>query len=244
MKGAARGPHQHLPNIATVGRDALAQLFGKAWREIVKRRVSVAGHGRLHVLPLFGAGVSGIGSMGGAPQGIDAQRPLVRLGRVDGFAERNVGWTPSGLLGFDVRCRITLAHFSVSSAMSLPKSPGDPGSTHAPSSASRALMLGLGEACVDLLVELVDDVGRRVLGRADADSTRSPRSPPRNRRRRHVRQRLRARRRGHRQRAQLAGPDVFDRMAGEVSKAICTCPPSRSVSMGRRPRYGTWIMFT
>src|ERR1043166_7788554 len=38
--------------------------------------------------------------------------------------------------------RITLAHFSVSSAMSLPKSPGDPGSTVLPRSANRALILG------------------------------------------------------------------------------------------------------
>src|SRR5262245_29106261 len=45
-----RGPHQHLPHIAAVGRGALAQLFGKARREIVKRWVGVAGHWRLHVL--------------------------------------------------------------------------------------------------------------------------------------------------------------------------------------------------
>src|SRR5262245_6160075 len=37
---------------------------------------------------------------------------------------------------------ITLPHFSVSSAMSLPKSAGVPGSTVAPKSASRALILG------------------------------------------------------------------------------------------------------
>ena len=37
---------------------------------------------------------------------------------------------------------ITLAHFSVSSAISLPKSLGEPGSVVAPRSASRALNLG------------------------------------------------------------------------------------------------------
>ena len=63
---------------------------------------------------------------------------------------------------------ITLPHFSVSSAMSLPKSAGEPASTVPPRSASRALHLGVGEAGVDLLVELVDDLGRRVLGRANA----------------------------------------------------------------------------
>jgi hypothetical protein len=38
--------------------------------------------------------------------------------------------------------RITLAHFLVSSAMSLPKSAGEPGSTVPPSSASRAFSFG------------------------------------------------------------------------------------------------------
>src|SRR5262249_60081371 len=38
--------------------------------------------------------------------------------------------------------RTTLLHFSVSSAMSLPKSVGEPGSTVPPESAIRALILG------------------------------------------------------------------------------------------------------
>jgi hypothetical protein len=38
--------------------------------------------------------------------------------------------------------RITLPHFSVSSAMNLPKSPGDSANTVPPKSASRALNLG------------------------------------------------------------------------------------------------------
>src|SRR5262249_30535217 len=44
----------------------------------------------------------------------------------------------SGLMPADL---ITLAHLSVSSAMSLPKSAGEPGSTVPPKSASRALIL-------------------------------------------------------------------------------------------------------
>ena len=52
-----------------------------------------------------------------------------------------------------------------------------------PRSASRAFILGSARAGVDLLVELVDDLGGRVLGRADADTTRSPRSPAQIRRR-------------------------------------------------------------
>src|SRR6476620_12107297 len=43
--------------------------------------------------------------------------------------------------GLMLAARITLAHFSVSSAMSLPKSPGDPGSTVLPRSANRPLIL-------------------------------------------------------------------------------------------------------
>src|SRR5262249_49912079 len=44
--------------------------------------------------------------------------------------------------------RITLLHFSVSSAMSLPKSAGEPGTTSAPSSANRALILGSASAAL------------------------------------------------------------------------------------------------
>jgi hypothetical protein len=41
-----------------------------------------------------------------------------------------------------------LAHFSVSSAMSLPKSGGEPGSTVPPKSASRALIWGSARAAL------------------------------------------------------------------------------------------------
>src|SRR6516162_689151 len=44
--------------------------------------------------------------------------------------------------GLMLAARITLAHFSVSSEMSLPKSAGEPGSVLAPSSAIRDLILG------------------------------------------------------------------------------------------------------
>src|SRR5262249_44999098 len=44
--------------------------------------------------------------------------------------------------------RITLAHFSVSSAMSLPKSPGEPPSVVPPRSASCALILGSASAAL------------------------------------------------------------------------------------------------
>ena len=63
----------------------------------------------------------------------------------------------------------TLPHFSVSSAMSLPKSAGEPGKHRAAQVGEPRLDLGIGEGRVDLLVELVDDLGGRVPGRADAE---------------------------------------------------------------------------
>src|SRR5262245_4641024 len=61
----------------------------------------------------------------------------------------------------------TLPHFSVSSAMSLPKSAGEPGSAAAPNPASRAFIWE-SEARIDLFVELLDDLCRRILGCAEA----------------------------------------------------------------------------
>ena len=49
---------------------------------------------------------------------------------------------------------ITLAHFSVSSAMNLPKSAGEPASTVPPRSASRALILGSARAALIPLLSL------------------------------------------------------------------------------------------
>src|SRR5262249_24711161 len=68
------------------------------------------------------------------------------------FAERNVMESlpdlrprlhPCGLM---LAARITLPHFSVSSAISLPNSPGDPGSATPPRSARRAFILGSARA--------------------------------------------------------------------------------------------------
>src|SRR5215472_1640167 len=49
---------------------------------------------------------------------------------------------------------ITLAHFSVSSAISLPKSAGVPGRTAPPKSASRAFILGLARPALISLLSL------------------------------------------------------------------------------------------
>src|SRR5262247_959493 len=55
------------------------------------------------------------------------------------FMEYLDGPDHSGLM---LRARMTLPHFSVSSAMSLPKSGGESASTSPPRSASRVFMLG------------------------------------------------------------------------------------------------------
>src|SRR5262245_63594978 len=60
--------------------------------------------------------------------------------RVTGFMERHLGMADHSGLMF--AARITLPHFCVSSAMSLPKSAGEPGSIVPPRSASRAFMFG------------------------------------------------------------------------------------------------------
>jgi hypothetical protein len=82
----------------------------------------------------------------------------------------------------------TLASFSVSVAISRPKSEGEPDSVVPPSSTSRALILGSASAALISLLSLSTiAVGVQ------------------------VRQRLRARRRGDRECAQPAGTDVLDR---------------------------------
>ena len=58
--------------------------------------------------------------------------------------------TPASMLA----ARITLAHFSVSSAINLPKSAGEPVSTTPPASASRALTLGSASAALISLLSL------------------------------------------------------------------------------------------
>src|SRR5262247_3066625 len=71
--------------------------------------------------------------------------------------------------------------------------------------------LGIGEARVDLLVELVDDVRRRVLGYADAIPVARLIARHELTHGRDVRQRVRAGRGRHRQRPQPARLDLLDR---------------------------------
>jgi hypothetical protein len=69
--------------------------------------------------------------------------------------------------------RITLPHFSVSSAMSLPKSAGEPASTTPPNSASRALIVGSARAVLISLLSLSTISAAVFLG--------APQSPAENR---------------------------------------------------------------
>ena len=116
--------------------------------------------------------------------------------------------THSGLM---FAARITLPHFSVSSAMNLPKSAGEPESTVPPRSAIRALILGSARPALISLLSLSTISTGVFLRRADAEPCAGLVARHEFAHSREVRQRLRARRGRHRQRAQLAGPDVLDR---------------------------------
>ena len=84
------------------------------------------------------------------------------LPEVPPWSEAHSGLMPANL--------ITLFHFSMFSAMNLANSAGVfGGATTAPRSAIRFLMVAIEHHRVGLLVERCDDLGRRALGRADAD---------------------------------------------------------------------------
>src|SRR5262249_44724740 len=72
------------------------------------------------------------------------------------------------------------------------------------------LDLGVGEACIDLLVEVLDNLYGRVARRADAVPVACLVAGQELTHSREVRQRLRACRGRHRERAQPTGPDVPD----------------------------------
>src|ERR1700730_4111566 len=90
--------------------------------------------------------------------------------------------------------RTTLAHFSVSSAISLPNSAGEPRRRAPPAEGAQPrLHPGVGDGRIDFLVELVDDFGRRLRGRADAIPLAGFVTRHEIRYRRQLRQRFRAR---------------------------------------------------
>src|SRR5262249_18710361 len=91
--------------------------------------------------------------------GVKSARPRAALRFFAPPAVRGTGVTEhppedrySGLM---LAARITLPHFSVSSAMSLPKSATEPGSAVAPHSASRAFILGSARAALISVLSLL-----------------------------------------------------------------------------------------
>src|SRR5215475_13872408 len=77
--------------------------------------------------------------------------------RIDGIAERKImdlRAGPTGHSGLMLAARITLPHFSVSSAINLPKSAGESASAALPNSASRAFSLGSASAALISLLSL------------------------------------------------------------------------------------------
>src|SRR5262245_27816928 len=108
--------------------------------------------------------------------------------------------------------RITLPHFSVSSAMSLPKSAGVPGSIPRAAQLRKSrLHLGIGKGRVDLLIELVDDLDRRGLRCADAEPETRFVARHKLSHGRDIRQYVQARPGGHCERAQPASFDIPNR---------------------------------
>src|SRR5262249_57817411 len=113
----------------------------------------------------------------------------------------------SGLMRADL---ITLPHFSVSSAMNLPKSAGEPGSTVLPTSASRALILASSRPALISLFSLLTISAEVFLGAptpkkplASKPGTNSPTVGTSG-------SIFRARPIGHGERTYLTGPDVSD----------------------------------
>ena len=82
----------------------------------------------------------------------------------------NIGGVRLHHSGLMLAARITLPHFSVSSATNLANSEGEPVNSCYPVRQS-ALSLWIGEGRIDLPIQPFDDLGRGALGRADAEPT-------------------------------------------------------------------------
>src|SRR5262249_15620628 len=113
--------------------------------------------------------------------------------------------------------RMTLAHFSVSSARSLPNAAGVSASAVPPKIGKARLDFGISEGHRDLAVELIDNRGGRVPGRATPEPVARLEARHKFAHGRDVRQRLRPRCGRHRERAQLPAPNVLDR-SGDPSE--------------------------
>ena len=140
----------------------------------------------------------------------------------------------SGLMSANLT---TLPHFSVSSAMSLPKSAGEPASTVPPRSASRAFILGSARPALISLLSLSTISAGVFFGAPMPNHDARLVARHKFGHGRDVRQRLRARRGGHRQRAQLAGLDVLDRR-GQGDEHDLHLPAEQIGQRGRRAAIG------
>src|SRR5262249_2902362 len=158
-----------------------------------------------------------------------------------GFAERrlwNIGpsfWDHSGLM---LAARITLPHFSVSSAMSLPKSAGESTSGALPTSPSRAFILGsAGPALISLLSFSTISAGvafgaptpnQALASKPGTNSSTVGTSGSAS-------ERVAVVTASARSLPALIYP-IDETVLGNIT---CTCPPSRSLNAGPAPRYGT-----
>src|SRR5215470_17149169 len=113
-------------------------------------------------------------------------------------------WNHSGLMPANL---ITLPHFSVSSAISLPNSAGEPGSTVAPKSAKRALIMGSARPAFTSLLS-TSMIAAGVLRRAETEPCARLVARHEIAHDRNFGQHVGARRGGHRERTQSAGFDV------------------------------------
>src|SRR5262245_39304740 len=104
---------------------------------------------------------------------------------------------------------------------------------HAAEVSETGLYLRIVESRVDLLVELLDDLGGRVLGRADALPRARLVAWDELTQGRDFRERLRASARGYRERAELASPDVLDRRRRGVEADLHL--PCEQISEQGRP---------
>src|SRR6516165_2298700 len=142
------------------------------------------------------------------------------------------------LLHFDVGRPDHLPHFSVSSAMSLPKSAGEPESTESPRSPREALIRWLARPALISLLSfsmitadvflgapipcqaLASKPGRKspIVGIPGSDDERSFVVTAN---------------------ARKLPVLMCSTEGGMSANATCICPPSRSVNMGAEPRYAT-----
>src|SRR5262249_36758403 len=127
---------------------------------------------------------------------------------------------------------ITLAHFWVSSVMNFPSSAGERVNIVAPRSASRAFILGSARAPLISLLRMCTISAGVSLGAPTSYHELPSVTGAESARRGQGGQRVRARRRSHRQCAQLAGPDIFDRRRWGLEHELNL--PAKEVSQRRR----------